>query len=72
MPDDHIPLHTTRELSKQYGVGIDCVRRLVDRLGLGQRVGRNRVLSASDVPSLETALRAGAHRDRVRREGGHA
>ena len=68
MSDKTLPLISTNDLAKRYGVGGDCIRRIVDRLELGQKVGRNRILSDSDLPAIDAAIKAGRHRERVRGE----
>ena len=48
---------TVPEVAELYGVPISTVRLAVDRLGIGHRFGRSRVVYAEDFPQLETAFR---------------
>jgi hypothetical protein len=49
--------HTTQETATRYGVKIWVVRKLFDRLGIGHRFGRYRVVAEADLPTLEIGLR---------------
>jgi hypothetical protein len=54
MPD----ILSTRNIADRFGVPLSSVVRAVERLGLGQRVGRNRAVKLADLPQIETALKA--------------
>jgi hypothetical protein len=54
--------HTTHEAATRYGVKIWVVRKLVDRLGIGRRFGRYRVVAEADLPTLEIGLRTLGYR----------
>jgi hypothetical protein len=49
---------TTRECADRYQVSPDDIRTVVDRVGLGHRLGRWRVIPASELGRLEDALLA--------------
>jgi hypothetical protein len=53
--------YSTLEVAELYGISPWTVRRVIDRLGLGRRVGRNRVVFADDLPKLEIAFRTLGH-----------
>jgi hypothetical protein len=49
---------TIPEVATTYNVPRSTTRRVVDRLGIGHRVGRNRVVYPEDFPQAEAAFRA--------------
>lgn len=49
------------DLARAHGVSEHCVRRVFDRLSLGQRVGRNRVITSNELPQIEIGLRAAGY-----------
>lgn len=51
-------LYSTRDVSRAVGVPLASVVRVADRLGLGRRVGRNRILTGEEVERVEIGLRA--------------
>jgi hypothetical protein len=49
---------TTQDCADRYQVSADDIRTVVDRVGLGHRLGRWRVIPASELGRLEDALLA--------------
>jgi hypothetical protein len=48
---------TSVEIADQYGVPVSTVRLVIDRLGLGHRFNRSRVVYREDFDKLATAFR---------------
>jgi hypothetical protein len=48
---------TSVEIADQYGVPVSTVRLVIDRLGLGHRLNRSRVVYREDFDKLATAFR---------------
>jgi hypothetical protein len=48
--------YSSQGIADLFGVPIETVRRIIDRLGLGGRVGQNRVVFAEDLPALRVAF----------------
>jgi hypothetical protein len=54
---------TLKGAATRYNVNPWVIRDLANKLGLGQqRFGRNRVISAADLPALEIGLKALGHK----------
>jgi hypothetical protein len=70
MSQSQTVLLSTRDIAKRYGVPLQRVVRVVDRLELGQRVGRNRVIRSEHLEHVELGLRAAGFLP-LRREVGH-
>jgi hypothetical protein len=49
--------YSRQEISDRFKVPIETTRRIIDRLGLGRRIGQSRAVFAADLPSLEIAFR---------------
>jgi hypothetical protein len=49
--------YSTQEIADLFEVPIETTRRIIDRLGLGRRIGQNRAVFAADLPTLEIAFR---------------
>jgi hypothetical protein len=58
MSTDMPTFHNTHDLAQRFGVSRHCVQVVVDRLKLGARSGRNRILMDSDLDDLERGLTA--------------
>lgn len=56
-----LDLLSTGEIAEMYGVDPQVVRKVLDRIGLGKRIGRYRVVAAEDVGQVELALRAAGY-----------
>jgi hypothetical protein len=56
MPHD-ARIVSTRDISRRYGVPLPAVVKVVDRLGIADRIGRNRVIMRDDVQRVEDGLR---------------
>jgi hypothetical protein len=59
MPEGLPKVLSTYDLARRYDVPVLTVIRVVDRLRLAARIGRNRVIMSEDVPRIEDALRGG-------------
>jgi hypothetical protein len=62
---------STRDISLAYGTPIATVAAIVDRLGIADRVGRNRVIMSEDIPRVVDALRGGGYLMRPSQEDAH-
>jgi hypothetical protein len=61
MPDS--PVFTSQDLAERYHVPAWTIRLLIDRLGLGRRLGRWRIITTSaDLDKLEAGLQALGHK----------
>lgn len=47
---------STGDISERFGVDGQQVRRVLDRLGIGQKIGRYRVVAEADMDTVELAL----------------
>jgi hypothetical protein len=65
-------LLSTRDVATRYNVPLANVVKVVDRLGIGQRVARNRVVRGEDLGPIETGLIAAGYLKRPRKEAAHA
>ena len=52
---------STGDIAERYGVDIQAVRRVLDRIDLGQKIGRYRVVAEADLDTVEVALRAAGY-----------
>jgi hypothetical protein len=68
MPDDTPRIVSTRDISRRYGVPLPTVVKVVDRLGIADRIGRNRVIMREDVQRVEDGLRGAGL---LKAESGH-
>jgi hypothetical protein len=55
MPDFN-GCYTTREIADQFGVPVSTARLVIDRLGLGHRFQRSRIVFAEDFEKLTVAF----------------
>jgi hypothetical protein len=56
-----LELVSTGDIGKRFGVPSYVVRKVLDRIDLGQKIGRYRCVAEEDVPIVETALRAAGY-----------
>lgn len=52
---------STGDIAARFGVPVHAVRNILDRIGLGQKIGRYRVVAAEDLGTVEVALRAAGY-----------
>jgi hypothetical protein len=65
-------LFSTRDVADRYNVPLANVVKIVDRLGVGQRVARNRIVRGEDLGPIETGLIAAGYLKRPQSEAAHA
>jgi hypothetical protein len=49
---------STGTIAEKFDVPVHVVRKVLDRIGLGQKIGRYRVVAIDDLDRVELALRA--------------
>lgn len=54
-------IFSTYELARRHRVSPHCVRQVIDRLGLGRRLGTTRVIEADELDTVEMGLRAAGY-----------
>jgi hypothetical protein len=61
MPTAELTILTTGDISRMTGVPAPIVRKILDRVDLGQLVGRYRMISGDDLDRALLALRAAGY-----------
>jgi hypothetical protein len=56
MPDPSSS-YSTQDVADMFGVSVETSRRIIDKLGLGRRIGGNRVVLTADLEALRIAFR---------------
>jgi hypothetical protein len=56
------PVLTSQNLAELYQVRASTIRILIDRIGLGTRLGRWRIVQPSELERLEAGIQALGHR----------
>jgi hypothetical protein len=72
MPQDTRRVLSTRDIALRYGVPLPSVVKVIDRLALADRIGRNRVIMSEYVQRVEDGLRGAGLLKPTGAEGNHA
>jgi hypothetical protein len=54
-------LFSSRDVADRWGVPLHRAVKVIDRLGLGRRIGRNRAVRVEDLDKIELGLRAAGY-----------
>lgn len=58
MPTAGADILSTRDVARYFGVPLQTAVKVIERLGLARRIGRNRAVLAGDLDKIEAGLRA--------------